>query len=68
MAALVWLLIPLVAAVGAGVWGSWASRTRRIRGDGPELTGHARFRAAMERSRPTGGEVGPRGGADGAQA
>ncbi len=50
MAALAWLLIPLVAAVGAGLWGSWANRTRRARSDGPELDGYARFRAAMERS------------------
>ncbi|MFJ6724677.1 hypothetical protein ACIQPQ_07115 [Streptomyces sp. NPDC091281] len=49
MAALAWLLIPLVAAIGAGLWGSWATRTRNIRGDGPELDGYARFRAAMER-------------------
>lgn len=50
MAALAWLLIPLVAAVGAGLWGSWANRTRKARGDGPELDGYARFRAAMEKS------------------
>lgn len=49
MAALAWLLIPLAAAVGAGLWGSWAARTRRT-GDGPELAGYARFRAAMEKS------------------
>jgi hypothetical protein len=49
MAALAWLLIPLVCAVGAGLWGSWAGRHRRI-GDGPELAGYARFRAAMEKS------------------
>jgi predicted lysophospholipase L1 biosynthesis ABC-type transport system permease subunit len=50
MAALAWLLIPLVAAIGAGLWGTWATRTRRVRGDGPELDGYARFRAAMEKS------------------
>ncbi|MEV7287349.1 hypothetical protein AB0O01_22720 [Streptomyces sp. NPDC093252] len=50
MAALAWLLIPLVAAIAAGLWGSWANRTRKARGDGPELDGYARFRAAMERS------------------
>lgn len=49
MAALAWLLIPLVAAIGAGLWGSWANRTRRVRSDGPELDGYARFREAMER-------------------
>lgn len=51
MGALAWLLIPLVAAVGAGLWGSWANRTRKIRSDGPELDGYARFREAMEKSR-----------------
>ncbi|MBV2353164.1 hypothetical protein KUM39_02105 [Streptomyces sp. J2-1] len=50
MAALAWLLIPLVAAVGAALWGSWANRTRRARSDGPELDGYARFREAMEKS------------------
>ncbi|MFE9248114.1 hypothetical protein [Streptomyces sp. NPDC007088] len=49
MAALAWLLIPFTAAVGAGLWGSWAARSRRT-GDGPELAGYARFRAAMEKS------------------
>jgi hypothetical protein len=50
MGALVWLLIPLLAGVVAGLWGSWANRTRKARGDGPELDGYARFRAAMEKS------------------
>ncbi|WP_405927628.1 hypothetical protein [Streptomyces sp. NBC_00035] len=49
MAALAWLLIPLLAAIGAGLWGSWASRNRKTAGDGIELDGYARFRAAMER-------------------
>ncbi|MFF0159276.1 hypothetical protein ACFYRY_17330 [Streptomyces sp. NPDC005263] len=49
MGALVWLLIPLSAGIGAGLWGSWANRTRKARGDGPELDGYARFRAAMEK-------------------
>ena len=48
--ALAWLLIPVVAGIVAGLWGSWANRTRRIRSDGPELDGYARFREAMERS------------------
>jgi hypothetical protein len=56
MAALAWLLIPLVAAIGAGLWGGWASRTRTTRNDGPELVGYARFREAMERSH-TGGSA-----------
>ncbi|MFV0133744.1 hypothetical protein ACLGIH_10985 [Streptomyces sp. HMX87] len=50
MAALAWLLIPLVAVIGASLWGSWANRTRRVRSDGPELDGYARFREAMEKS------------------
>ena len=37
MAALAWLLIPLVAAIGAGLWGGWASRNRRSIEDGTEL-------------------------------
>ncbi|MGW1891239.1 hypothetical protein ACWCP6_13425 [Streptomyces sp. NPDC002004] len=49
MAALAWLLIPLFAAVGAALWGSWAARNR-TRGDGPELAGYARFREAMEKT------------------
>ncbi|WP_367320933.1 hypothetical protein [Streptomyces sp. HUAS ZL42] len=52
MGVLVWLLIPLVAAIGAGLWGTWANRTRTARSDGPELDGYARFRAAMEKSHP----------------
>ncbi|MBA2808845.1 hypothetical protein E0500_015920 [Streptomyces sp. KM273126] len=51
MAALAWLLIPLFAAVGAGVWGGWASRSRKSVEDGTELAGYTRFREAMERSR-----------------
>jgi len=50
MAALAWLLIPFAAAIGAGLWGGWANRTHRVRGDGPELDGYARFREAMEKS------------------
>ncbi|GHJ35849.1 hypothetical protein Sm713_14580 [Streptomyces sp. TS71-3] len=49
MAVLAWLLIPLVAAVGASLWGKWAARQRKV-GDGPELAGYARFRAAMEKT------------------
>ncbi|MFJ6655459.1 hypothetical protein ACIQNG_03710 [Streptomyces sp. NPDC091377] len=50
MAALAWLLIPLMAGIGAGLWGSWAHRTRKARSDGPELDGYARFREAMEKT------------------
>ncbi|MER6952649.1 hypothetical protein [Streptomyces sp. NPDC000618] len=49
MAVLAWLLIPLATGIGAGLWGSWANRTRKARSDGPELDGYARFRAAMEK-------------------
>ncbi|HEY8978484.1 MAG TPA: hypothetical protein VIU15_02735 [Streptomyces sp.] len=44
-----------MAAIGAGLWGTWSNRTRKSRGDGPELDGYARFRAAMER--PLGREA-----------
>ncbi|WP_306324312.1 MULTISPECIES: hypothetical protein [unclassified Streptomyces] len=50
MAALLWLLIPVVAAVAAGVWGIWAGRRRNKTGDVTELSGYARFREAMEKS------------------
>ncbi|MCK8677324.1 MULTISPECIES: hypothetical protein [Streptomyces] len=49
MAVLAWLLIPLFAAVGAAIWGGWASRDRTT-GDVAELAGYARFRDAMESS------------------
>ncbi|NEC67686.1 hypothetical protein [Streptomyces sp. SID9727] len=49
MAALAWLLIPLFAAFGAAIWGSWAARNRTT-GDVTELAGYARFREAMEKS------------------
>ncbi|MBT2468472.1 hypothetical protein J7E97_11435 [Streptomyces sp. ISL-66] len=55
MASLAWLLIPLFAAIGAAIWGSWAARDRTA-GDISELAGYARFREAMgkdERSRAT---------------
>ncbi|GGY89546.1 hypothetical protein [Streptomyces poonensis] len=54
MAALTWLLIPLLAAIGAGLWGSWASRNRKTIEDGSELEGYMRFREAMEKSRSGG--------------
>ncbi|MEE4543207.1 hypothetical protein V2S66_14660 [Streptomyces sp. V4-01] len=47
MAALAWLIIPLVAAVAAAFWGRWAGR-RRSTGDGASLAGYERFRTAME--------------------
>jgi hypothetical protein len=49
MAALAWLLIPVVAAIAAAVWGSWAARTRST-GDGASLADYERFREAMRES------------------
>ncbi|MFK0231886.1 hypothetical protein [Streptomyces vinaceus] len=49
MASLAWLLIPLFAAVGAAIWGSWAARDR-TQGDISELAGYARFREAMDKA------------------
>ncbi|MBB6437447.1 hypothetical protein [Streptomyces candidus] len=51
MAALAWLLIPLFAAVGAAIWGSWAARNRTT-GDVAELAGYEKFRDAMQKSHP----------------
>ncbi|MEW1658461.1 MULTISPECIES: hypothetical protein [unclassified Streptomyces] len=48
MGALLWLLIPVLAGLAAAMWSSWAMRHRKS-GDGAELAGYARFRAAMER-------------------
>ncbi|MFC0599625.1 hypothetical protein [Streptomyces palmae] len=49
MAALLWLLIPVAAAIAAVLYAGWATRNRKT-GDGAELAGYARFREAMERS------------------
>ncbi|MDQ8702234.1 hypothetical protein RCO28_06975 [Streptomyces sp. LHD-70] len=38
-----------MAAICAGMWGSWASRNRRT-GDVSELAGYAKFREAMEKA------------------
>ncbi|GGU53227.1 hypothetical protein [Streptomyces lavendofoliae] len=56
MAVLAWLLIPLFAAIGAAIWGSWASRDRTT-GDVAELAGYARFREVMEKSHSGSGTV-----------
>lgn len=56
MAALAWLLIPLFAAVGAAIWGSWAARNRTT-GDVSELAEYAKFREAMERTHSGTGAV-----------
>ncbi|UNO40031.1 hypothetical protein [Streptomyces sp. MST-110588] len=49
MGALLWLLIPVLAAIAAVLWSSWATRNRRT-GDVAELAGYARFREAMEKT------------------
>ncbi|MFB7946198.1 hypothetical protein ACFV6F_29285 [Kitasatospora phosalacinea] len=50
MAALAWLIIPVVAGVLAAVWATWAARPPRAMTDPTSLAEHERFRAAMERS------------------
>ncbi|WP_327288855.1 hypothetical protein [Streptomyces sp. NBC_01198] len=47
MAALVWLLIPLVGFLAALIWARWAARGRST-ADGASLAGYERFRAAMQ--------------------
>lgn len=49
MAALIWLVIPLIAVIGASVWGTWASRRRTATPDTVGVAGYEAFRAAMER-------------------
>lgn len=56
MAALAWLLIPLFAAIGAGIWGGWVSRDRTAE-DIAELAGYARFRDAMDRKHSSRGSA-----------
>ncbi|MCI0383967.1 hypothetical protein [Streptomyces sp. CNQ085] len=62
MAALAWLLIPFVAAVGAAVWSVWASRKPSGFGDADGVAGYEAFRAAMERPHGRGTEQDGRGG------
>lgn len=50
MAALVWLLIPVMAVCVAGLWSSWAARKRTNGGgDAAGVAGYDAFRSAMER-------------------
>lgn len=49
MAALIWLVIPVAAVIGASVWGSWAARRRKATPDTVGVAGYEAFRAAMER-------------------
>ncbi|MFH8583185.1 hypothetical protein [Streptomyces celluloflavus] len=51
MGALLWLLIPVLAALAATLWSTWVMRNRKS-GDVAELAGYARFRAAMEKEPP----------------
>ncbi|WP_371498985.1 hypothetical protein OG871_23530 [Kitasatospora sp. NBC_00374] len=50
MAALAWLIIPIVALLLATLWALWAARAPRSTADPASLAEHQRFRAAMERS------------------
>ncbi|UGY93524.1 hypothetical protein [Streptomyces gobiensis] len=52
MAALIWLLIPLLAGVIATVWASWAIRQHSKSGSGDVagVAGYDAFRSVMERS------------------
>ncbi|OKJ07565.1 hypothetical protein [Kitasatospora sp. CB01950] len=54
MAALAWLIIPVVAGLLASVWAGWAARPPRSITDPSSLAEHERFRAAMERSTGSG--------------
>ncbi|MEV6011566.1 hypothetical protein AB0M29_32715 [Streptomyces sp. NPDC051976] len=47
MAALAWLIIPVVGAICAAAWARWATRARSS-GDGASLAGYERFREAMQ--------------------
>ncbi|MCP9206275.1 hypothetical protein [Streptomyces cucumeris] len=51
MGALLWLLIPVLAAIAAAIYAGIAARAakRTSGGDVQELAGYARFREAMER-------------------
>lgn len=54
MAALAWLVIPLIGACAAALWARWATRNRTTSGDGASLAGYERFRQAMQSSAPDG--------------
>lgn len=63
MASLAWLLIPLFAAIGAAIWGSWAARDRTS-GDISELAGYARFREAMGKAEQARAKADAHSGSD----
>lgn len=54
MAALLWLLIPVLAGVFASVWGGWAARRRTAVPDAVGVAGYERFCAAMARTHGEG--------------
>ncbi|MGW6917473.1 hypothetical protein ACWGB8_27115 [Kitasatospora sp. NPDC054939] len=54
MAALAWLIIPVIAALFATVWAGWAQRKPRATGDPASLAEHRRFTAALERTTSAG--------------
>jgi hypothetical protein len=56
VAALAWLIIPVLAGIAAAFWGRWASG-RQTTGDGASLAGYERFRAAMEGGRGRSGRA-----------
>ncbi|MHA6757231.1 hypothetical protein [Streptacidiphilus sp. PAMC 29251] len=49
MSVLAWGLVPVAAGLFAGAWVTWSARPRTTK-DNDSLTGHQRFREAMERS------------------
>jgi hypothetical protein len=57
VAALSWLLIPVVGAVAATLWAGWAGRSRKQAGDVDSLEGYERFREAMAKSHAGGPQV-----------
>ncbi|WP_103501422.1 MULTISPECIES: hypothetical protein [unclassified Streptomyces] len=62
MAALVWLLIPVIGSLVAALWGAWATRRRTGVGGGRDSSGvrsHQAFRAAMERPVRSGEQRAP---------
>ncbi|MBY8888257.1 hypothetical protein K7472_25960 [Streptomyces sp. PTM05] len=54
MAALAWLLIPVIGVVTATLWAGWAGRNRKKAGDNDSLAGYERFREAMAKSSTAG--------------
>lgn len=68
MAALLWLLIPVVAGIVASVWGGWAARRRTLVPDAVGVAGYERFRAAMARTHGVPGAPGGPGASTDAAA